>query len=336
MPHAFEPIKLRPIATPRMWGGHAWKSRFGVEHMAEPVGEYWLVSAHPSSPSVVDGGTFNGMTLQQVTLQYPEAFLGRSPQPRFPLLVKLIEAQADLSVQVHPEDAYAQQHEGDYGKTEAWYILETSERGRVVYGHRFRDRDDYHQAVRDGRVRDYLGYREIHPGDVVYVPAGTLHALLAGTTLIEVQQTSDVTYRVYDWDRIDVDGKPRLLHVDKAADVLRYGGDRATDDRDANGEAFTQGINEGTGAPTTGVTSKRLLACPYFQMEEVSVAAEGAYRIPAHAGPTVLIGVRGAGSIGWPEGGGTVNPGTAWVVPSGRDDVMVRAENGVRILRVVY
>lgn len=155
---------------------------------------------------------------------YPEAYLGKSPQPRFPLLIKFLEATTDLSVQIHPDNAYAQTHEGDFGKTEAWFVLECDEARQVNYGHKFSNQEEYSQAVREGRVKEFLRYEPISAGSVVFVPSRTMHALLAGTIVVEIQQTSDVTFRVYDWDRLDGNGNSRELHVEKAAAVMQYGG----------------------------------------------------------------------------------------------------------------
>lgn len=305
MPTNCPPVQLKPIATERMWGGHNMKSWFGLPDDGRPIGEYWLVSAHPSQQSVVTGGAFDGWSLAALVERYPDDYLGTSPQARFPLLIKLIEAKADLSVQVHPDDAYAKAHAADYGKTEAWYILDVPETGRVVYGHHFRNRTEYLQAVTEGRVMEYLDYRRIRSGEMVYVPAGTLHALLGGTTLIEVQQTSDVTYRVYDWGRVDASGQSRALHVESAADVLRY------DEPHDAGPVVDQNtvIGEGHG--------EVLLLCPYFRVERWSGHGEGVVTLPESRNPSVVIGVSGTGRLMW-QGSelGRVRTGDAWLLPS--------------------
>lgn len=327
----FSPVKLRPIPTPRLWGGHRMKSHFGAALVTDPVGEYWLVSAHPQQESVVVGGEYDGWSLSKLTRQYPDAYLGTSPQPRFPLLIKLIEAEADLSVQVHPDDTYAQTHAHDFGKTEAWYILDAPESGRVVYGHHFRDRAHYRRAVADGRVAEYIDYRPIHPGDTVYVPAGTLHALLGGTTLIEVQQTSDVTYRVYDWDRVDASGQPRVLHVEEAADVLTYGATLAPLQA---GKVDVQ---------VSGARAEVLLDCPYFRIERWTQIAHaqggsGVVQLPPSSNPTVIIGVSGTGRMLFQESDlGPVGTGDAWLIPTACREVALAAEDEPWVvLRVTY
>lgn len=321
----YPPVKLKPIATPRMWGGNQLKSWFGAEHIAQPIGEYWLVSGHPSATSVVEAGPFAGQTLAQLTEQYPATYLGSSAQPRFPLLVKVIEASADLSVQVHPDDAYAQAHEGDYGKTEAWYILDAPDHGKVVSGHRFRDRAEYSQAVEAGRVEEFLAYRDIHAGDVVYVPAKTLHALLAGTMVIEVQQTSDITYRVYDWGRVGANGQSRQLHVAKAADVLDY-----------NAPALPA-VRPTPIPAETGVEREHLLDCTRFTMERIAVTPGATHLLEQHGGPSVVVGVSGQGRVGWGEDDTVLQRGDAWLIPSQRDDVTMKAsETELVVLRITY
>ncbi|MCF8566808.1 class I mannose-6-phosphate isomerase [Alicyclobacillus tolerans] len=321
----YYPVKFKPIPTPRMWGGHTMKSWFGVDDITVPVGEYWLVSAHPTATSVVENGIFAGMTLTELTRRHPEAYLGSSSQPRFPLLIKLIEAGADLSVQVHPDDDYAREHEGDFGKTEAWYVLDAPPGGQVVYGHQFKSRDDYFTAVQQGRVKEALAYRQIKKGDLVYVPAKTLHAILAHTTVIEVQQTSDVTYRVYDWDRVDKDGHSRQLHVDKAADVLDY---------KASGTQLS--------SPSTllsneaGVVCEQLLKCPYFTMDRVQMAPGHSYCVAPVAGPSIVIGVSGTGSLAWERDRfETVRTGDAWLLPSSSSPG-VQSEDDFTFLRITY
>ncbi|MDQ0188917.1 type I phosphomannose isomerase catalytic subunit [Alicyclobacillus cycloheptanicus] len=319
------PVKFKPIPQERIWGGHEMKPVFHADRISEPIGEYWLVSGHPTALSVVENGPLAGKSLNELTAQFPDAYLGASPQPRFPVLIKLIEAQADLSVQVHPDDLYAQAHEGDFGKSEAWYIVKAPASGQVVYGHRFRSRDEYFRAVEEGHVRDYLGYRNVAQGDLVYVPARTLHALLAGTTLIEVQQTSDVTYRVYDWDRVDQQGKPRALHVNKAADVLNY--------------AAAPETTDGPAAPraVAGGTCELLIRCPYFQIERLQLASGAAYSVESGDAPVVLIGVSGTGRLSWPGAADEqVRPYHPWMVPACMTDAVVRADEPMVLLQVTY
>ncbi|GLV12799.1 mannose-6-phosphate isomerase, class I [Alicyclobacillus hesperidum] len=323
------PVKFKPVPMPRIWGGHALKSTFGVQ-MDEPIGEYWVLSGHPNGMSVVADGPLAGRTLAELTEEHPGAYLGRSPQGRFPLLIKYLEAESDLSVQIHPDDAYAREHEGDFGKTEAWYVLDAKSDGKVNYGHTFPDRETYLRAVAEGHVRDYLNYLPIQKGDLVFVPARTLHALLAGTKVLEIQQTSDVTYRVYDWDRVDASGKPRELHVDKAADVLVYG---------APVEPMDQPriLHEEVDFVLT-----RLAECPYFTIDRVLLrgrCAEVTHGVPGN--PDVVIAVEGKGELRFDPGDGTKRaislvPGDTALIPSDLQGYTLACTGDFLAIRTFY
>ena len=322
------PVKFKPVAMERIWGGDELKPMFGAK-TDRPIGEYWVISAHPNGMSVVDGGPLAGKTLQELVDSYPDAYLGQhSPQPRFPLLVKFIEANDDLSVQVHPDDAYARAHEGDAGKTEAWYVLDAPADGRVILGHSFPDRETYLRAVREGRVRDYLAYRPIHKGDLVFVPSRTLHALLRGTKVLEIQQTSDVTYRVYDWDRVDASGKPRKLHIEKAADVLAYG--------EAPPEPKPVAVVD-----EPGFEMVRLVSCPYFTIDRVRVrerAAEMEHGVRGN--PDCVIVVEGAGQIRCLAEGEEVRlpvkAGDALVIPADVPSYTWATDGSLTAIRAFY
>jgi mannose-6-phosphate isomerase len=306
------PVRFAPIAMERLWGGNQLKAWFG-ETRPEPIGEYWVLSGHPNGTSVVADGPYRGMTLTELIERFPEAYLGSSPQGRFPLLIKFIEAQADLSVQIHPDDAYAREHAGDFGKTEAWYVLDCPTEGRVVYGHRWRDRADYMASVQLGRVRDALETLPIRKHQLVYVPSRTLHALLAGTTVIEVQQTSDVTYRVYDWDRVDASGKPRALHIEQAADVIDFASTQTQDmlQQQASPEPVKL-FHEG------GAVCERLVSCPYFRIDRIVMEADASVRVPlGEAGqPDVFICAEGSGILRWDGGEMPFSRGTTVLIPA--------------------
>ncbi|WP_206832243.1 type I phosphomannose isomerase catalytic subunit [Alicyclobacillus fructus] len=322
------PVKFKPVAMERIWGGDELKSMFGVT-TDRPIGEYWVISAHPNGMSVVDGGPLAGKSLQELVETYPDAYLGKhSPQPRFPLLVKFIEAHDDLSVQVHPDDAYAEAHEGDAGKTEAWYVLDAPEDGRVILGHSFPDRDTYLRAVREGRVREYLTYRPIRKGDLVFVPSRTLHALLRGTKVLEIQQTSDVTYRVYDWDRVDSNGKPRELHIEKAADVIAYGTEPPVP------EPVTM-------ADEPGFQWRRLVSCPYFTIDLVRVNERSAeMEVGVRGNPDCAIVVAGAGQLRCVAEGEevrlSVKAGDALVIPADVPRYAWETDGELTVVRAFY
>ncbi|PTX60281.1 mannose-6-phosphate isomerase type 1 [Melghirimyces profundicolus] len=214
------PLFLEPVFKERIWGGTALRDRFGYRIPSERTGECWAISAHPHGPCKVKNGPFQGETLDRLWEEHRELF-GNSGGDRFPLLTKILDANADLSVQVHPDDEYARKHEnGEQGKTECWYIIDCEEDAELVFGHRAESREELEKRIRQGEWSSLLQRIKIRPGDFFYVPSGTLHALCAGTLVLETQQSSDTTYRVYDYDRRDAEGNTRELHIDKALDVI--------------------------------------------------------------------------------------------------------------------
>jgi mannose-6-phosphate isomerase len=214
-----KPLFLKPVIKERIWGGKALQSEFGYEIPTENTGECWAISAHPNGPSVIENGSYAGMGLDQLWSEHPELF-GNPKEEVFPLLTKILDANMDLSVQVHPGDSYAKAHEnGELGKTECWYILDCKEGANMIFGHNARSKEELIEQINEGKWDDLLRRVKIKPGDFFYVPSGTIHALCEGTLVLETQQSSDTTYRVYDYHRRDADGNLRELHLEKAIDV---------------------------------------------------------------------------------------------------------------------
>ena len=216
------PVKLTPAFKDYLWGGERLKTEFYKQTDLTPLAESWELSAHKDGQSVVAEGACAGMTLTAYLDAMGKDALGTACEKYdyFPLLIKLIDAKGDLSVQVHPSDAYALEHEGEYGKTEMWYILDCEEGAALYYG--FREdttREEYESAIREGRLTDILNCVPVKRGDVFFIPAGTVHAIGAGILICEIQQNSNTTYRVYDYNRRDKDGNLRPLHVEKALAV---------------------------------------------------------------------------------------------------------------------
>ncbi len=215
-----KPIKMRPAfrhGTDTPWGGDGLKTRFGIDIPDERTGEALVVSAIPGLCSRDDSGT----PLDALIAQYGAELTGARYASEFPLLLKLLDARDRLSVQVHPGDAYAREHEGKLGKSEAWVVLHAQHGARIVYGvQKGVTKEQLQAASREGRaVEGLLRFVPARAGDVFYIPSGTVHAILEGLTLYEIQQSSDVTYRFYDWDRQDARGNKRPLHIQKAVDV---------------------------------------------------------------------------------------------------------------------
>lgn len=210
-----------------VWGGERLCAYKGLAQMAEPIGESWEVSAVPSSTSIVSNGVFKGRDLISVIAEYPEAILGKAVNERYqgklPLLVKFIDAKQDLSIQVHPNDEMAQREHGKMGKSEMWYVIRADEGAHLYAGFKSEiTPEEYERRVAEGSIVEVLADHRVKAGDVFYLPAGRVHAICGGILLAEVQQSSDVTYRIYDYNRPGMDGKPRELHTELAARALNY------------------------------------------------------------------------------------------------------------------
>jgi mannose-6-phosphate isomerase len=214
-----QPIFLKPIFQERIWGGTKLRDQYDYQIPFENTGECWAISAHPNGQSVVRFGDFEGKTLGELWNSHRELF-GNHQSDVFPLLTKILDANDDLSIQVHPNDEFAFQNEnGELGKTECWYIIDCDEDAELIYGHNAQSKEELMEMVNEGKWPELLTRVKIKPGDFFYVPSGSIHALCKGTLVLETQQSSDTTYRVYDYDRRDTNGNLRELHIEKSIEV---------------------------------------------------------------------------------------------------------------------
>lgn len=252
-----EPLLLRPAGKDYLWGGKRLNDEYGKNIELSPLAETWECSTHPDGVSTVCCGTFDKMELTAVIKAHPE-YLGErhKGETTLPILVKLIDARKDLSVQVHPDDDYAKMKEhGQLGKTEMWYVLDAARDAKLIYGLR-QDctKKEMQKALAKGTVMKYLQKVPIHKDDLFFIPAGTIHAIGAGALVAEIQESSNLTYRLYDYDRIGKDGKKRELHIDKALDVA-----------DLHGSAEPrQPLRVLKYRP--GMASELLIRCKYFEV----------------------------------------------------------------------
>lgn len=218
-----QPFLLKPVGKDYLWGGSRLNDDFSKHIDLMPLAETWECSTHPDGQSIVASGEHTGKTLVQVLAEHPE-YLGTHPKPgkELPILIKLIDAKQELSIQVHPTDEYAFEHEnGGCGKTEFWYVLDAVQNAQIVYGFvRDMDRETVRRSAVEGTLERYLQKIPVKKDDLFYVRAGTVHAIGAGVLLAEIQQNSNQTYRLYDFDRVDKNGQKRELHIDKALDVV--------------------------------------------------------------------------------------------------------------------
>ena len=212
-------FKLLPTCKDYLWGGDRLRTDFHVHSDLHPLAEAWVLSAHPDGPSVLPDGT----TLPDYLAANPGAAGTHCASfEEFPVLVKLIDAKKDLSIQVHPSDDYALAHEGQYGKTEMWVVLDAEPDAFLYYGFRHTiTPDEFAERIRNNTLPEVLNAVPVHKGDVFFIPSGTLHAICKGIVIAEIQQNSNVTYRIYDYGRLGADGKPRALHIPQAMAVTQ-------------------------------------------------------------------------------------------------------------------
>ncbi|MBI6872474.1 mannose-6-phosphate isomerase, class I [Clostridium aciditolerans] len=217
-----EIVRLEPVFKYRVWGGRKLKEYFGYDIPTDKTGECWAISAHKNGDCIIKNGEFKGKTLSWLYENHREHF-GNIKNKEFPLLVKLIDASNDLSIQVHPNDEYAYSKEnGQLGKTEAWYIIDCNEDTVLEYGHNANTKEELVNYIEEGKWKELLTFKPIKKGDFFYIPSGTVHAICKNTLIYEIQQSSDLTYRVYDYDRVDENtSEKRELHVEKAIDVIK-------------------------------------------------------------------------------------------------------------------
>lgn len=216
-----EILRLQPAGKDYLWGGTRLRDEYGKKIDLTPLAETWECSVHPDGPSIVVNGQYKGETLSEMLKLHPEYLGTKVEDGELPILVKFIDAKKDLSVQVHPDDEYARKHENQNGKTEMWYVIDADEGTNLIYGFRHKMTEQIlRDAIDTGTLDKHLQKAEVHKGDVFYVPAGTVHGIGAGILIAEIQESSNVTYRVYDYDRIDKNGKKRELHFDKAVKVM--------------------------------------------------------------------------------------------------------------------
>ena len=299
------PARLAPIFVPRIWGARDLSPLF-PEHSqeVEPIGEVWLTGEACTFAT----GEFAGRTLGDVWPSLPEEWTGTGLRglPRIPLLVKFIFPEEKLSVQVHPDDAYAEQHEpaaGGVGKTEMWYVVKAREGASVRVGLNPKvTRESFQRAVVDGAVESCLDNVAVHAGDAVFVPAGTAHTICPGVVLCEIQQHSDITYRVFDYNRVGADGKPRDLHIRQALNVMQFG-------EQSGGLCNPVRIQRGA------VTETFYVACRHFAAERWEFS-ERIAAVTSSEHFDLLIFLAGDGRIEFTGGAESFAPAEVWLLPA--------------------
>lgn len=219
-----ETIKLTPACKDYLWGGEKLRQDYGIQSQLHPLAEAWVLSCHPDGPSVVATGPLAGKTLPEYIQEKGPGCLGAGCEKftDFPILAKFIDAKGDLSIQVHPSNEYALAHEHQFGKTEMWYVLDCEPGATLYYGFQHQiSREEFQQRIQNNTLTEVLNAVPVEKGDLFFIPAGTLHAIRKGIVVAEIQQNSNVTYRIYDYGRVGADGKPRQLHIQQALEVTQ-------------------------------------------------------------------------------------------------------------------
>jgi len=282
---------LKPSGKDYIWGGTRLKTDFGKSFLPEePLAESWECSVHPDGPSYVASGPDEGRKLIDLLADHHE-YLGSSPSLKecqgLPVLVKFIDACNDLSVQVHPDDAYANREEnGEAGKTEMWYIVDAEPGAQLVFGlNRETSPEELRRSLAEGTLEHYLRYVPVHKDDVFFIAAGTIHAIGRGAIIAEIQQSSNLTYRLYDYGRLGKDGKPRPLHIDKALAVADLSGSQNP----------RQPMRVLQYSP--GYARESLSRCPYFQVDRCLLNTDGITLEPLPESFRVLLCLSGNGTL---------------------------------------
>ena len=297
---------LNPVFKEMIWGGNQLAEKFGYEIPGDKTGECWAVSAHPNGDCTVREGEYAGRKLSELFKEEPELF-GNLPLDRFPLLIKIIDAKADLSIQVHPDDAYAKVHEnGSLGKTECWYILDCPEDATLVVGHNAGSREELKEMIDQKRWSELIREVPVKKGDFIQINPGTVHAIKGGLMILETQQNSDITYRVYDYDRLS-NGKPRELHVQQSIDVITVPAPSAEDS-----------VSHAADLPAN--TMNELIACDYYKVYKLTVTEPVSFE---QEHPFLIMSViEGEGLVN----GQMIRKGDHFILPSGFGKVELQGD----------
>lgn len=298
------PLRFEPQFKERVWGGQAL-TQFGLSIPEGAIGEGWMISDHPNGITFVNNGILAGTGLDTIRETFGSAWFGKngnqSKSGRFPLLIKLLDCNDDLSVQVHPTDSYSKLPQGELGKTEMWYILSAEPNAKIVYGlKQHTTLEQLKQAIEQDNIVDYMHEVNVKVGDAFYIPAGTVHALCKGVVVAEIQQNSDTTYRLYDYNRPGLDGKLRELHIEDSLNVINF------DHTDA---AYVDTTKMQAGEWLTIASS------PYFIVNKGLICGEAILSTSQDSFEIIVI-AEGAGTIFWSDGEHLLQAGECYLLPA--------------------
>ena len=310
------PLKFRPILKERLWGGTKLKEVLGKPITSEITGESWELSGVEGDISVVSNGELSGTNLKQLINDRANELLGKSVVDRFgkefPILIKFIDAKQDLSIQVHPNDQLAKQRHNSFGKTEMWYIMAADPKAQLIVGfNKDVSKEEYIQSLANDELLDLLNYETVKEGDTFFIDTGKIHAIGAGVLLAEIQQTSDITYRVFDFNRRDKEGNLRELHTEQALDAIDY---RKKDDFKIE---YAQDINK----------VNTMVDCPYFKTNFLQLTKDRTIDTKNRKSFTIYMCVGGSVVVGNEYGETQINKGETILVPALSQNITLRTED---------
>lgn len=307
------PLRFAPILKQRVWGGIKYIPE--DRNIKGPIGESWEISGLEENVSVVSNGPLAGTPLNSLLNEYKEDLLGKHVYEtfgnRFPLLFKFIDAEQDLSVQLHPNDALAKERHNSFGKTEMWYIIDAKEDAELILGfNRIIDKEEYIKYLEQKRIAEIVEYRAIQKGEAYLVESGTVHAICKGVFLAEVQQASDITYRIYDWDRLGVSGQPRDLHTELALDAIDF---EQKETKLEYEDRHNDVVN--------------ICKTPYFKTNKILVSGELTRDLSAKDSFVVYMCVEGHGEVFINGKSEKIAQGESFLVPAVCDSLKIKGEN---------
>ena len=318
------PLKFQPVFKDKIWGGQKIKSVLGMDFGKLPnCGEAWVVSGVEGNPTLVKNGFLAGNELNELVSVYMGDLVGDDVYEKFgdefPLLIKYLDTNAWLSIQVHPDDDLAEQRGLGNGKTEMWYVIEADKDAELISGfNRPVTREDYLKHLEEKRLKDILNFEKVTDGDVFFIPAGRVHALGPGILLAEIQQTSDTTYRIYDWDRIAADGTKRELHTKEALDAIDFD--------------MAEGYK--TRYKTEKNKTTNLVACPQFTTNLLDLDQGISKDYEELDSFVILMGVEGNSTLNWDEETMEIKTGDAIVIPNVINHIELRPKRNAKILEI--
>jgi mannose-6-phosphate isomerase len=317
------PLLFNPLYKETIWGGHAIGSRYTRRRLPDrTIGESWEIVSHGADQSVVASGSLAGKTLGAIVAEERPSLLGKIETfGKFPLLVKFIDAQERLSVQVHPNDQQARTYGwGEFGKTECWYIIDAKKDARIIAGFKAPvSREAINRAIETSSLENLLDEIPIHPGDVIFLPAGMVHAIMEGTLVYEVEETSDATLRLYDWGRVDGAGRPRPLHVHEALRVI---------DTRALGNCRVPPLT----LEEKGHRHSYRLACSYFALEHYAYERQEEIILPAKQSFRIVTVLCGRLELKFPAGAAELSAGMTALLPALIRDVRAIGVAGTELI----